>query len=113
MKKIYLFVISQLISLCCYAETWDEVVNSGNYYYGIGKAATQEEAYNMAWTEMLNSIVVHVSSDFEMISEENTINGQTDSRQKVMDCMKTYSQGTFTNVGSMTRGKAPHIEVLR
>ena len=113
MKKIYLFLISQLISLCCYAETWDEVVNSGNYYYGIGKAATQEEAYNMAWTEMLNSIVVHVSSDFEMISEENTINGQTDSRQKVMDCMKTYSQGTFTNVGSMTRGKAPHIEVLR
>ena len=113
MKKIYLFVISQLISLCCYAETWDEVVNSGNYYYGIGKAATQEEAYNMAWTEMLNSIVVHVSSDFEMISEENTINGQTDSRQKVMDCMKTYSQGTFTNVGSMTRGKAPNIEVLR
>lgn len=113
MKKIYLFVISQLISVCCYAETWDEVVNSGNYYYGIGKAATQEEAYNMAWTEMLNSIVVHVSSDFEMISEENTINGQTDSRQKVMDCMKTYSQGTFTNVGSMTRGKAPHIEVLR
>ena len=113
MKKIYLFVISQLISVCCYAETWDEVVNSGNYYYGIGKAATQEEAYNMAWTEMLNSIVVHVSSDFEMISEENTINGQTDSRQKVMDCMKTYSQGTFTNVGSMTRGKAPNIEVLR
>ena len=113
MKKIYLFLISQLISVCCYAETWDEVVNSGNYYYGIGKAATQEEAYNMAWTEMLNSIVVHVSSDFEMISEENTINGQTDSRQKVMDCMKTYSQGTFTNVGSMTRGKAPHIEVLR
>ena len=85
-------MISQLISVCCYAETWDEVVNSGNYYYGIGKAATQEEAYNMAWTEMLNSIVVHVSSDFEMISEENTINGQTDSRQKVMDCMKTYSR---------------------
>ena len=35
MKKIYLFLISQLISVCCYAETWDEVVNSGNYYYGI------------------------------------------------------------------------------
>ena len=84
MKKIYLFVISQLISVCCYAETWDEVVNSGNYYYGIGTGATQEEAYSMAWTEMLNSIVIHVSNDFNMIMEENSSNNQVDSKTKVM-----------------------------
>lgn len=113
MKKIYLCIVSLLISVGCYAESWDEVVNSGRYYFGVGKGATQEEAYSMAWTEMLNSIVVHVSSDFKMITEETTINGLTDSREKVMDCIKTYSQGTFTNVGSMTRGKAPDIEVLR
>lgn len=113
MKKIYLCIVSLLISVGCYAESWDEVLNSGRYYFGVGKGATQEEAYSMAWTEMLNSIVVHVSSDFKMITEETTINGLTDSREKVMDCIKTYSQGTFTNVGSMTRGKAPDIEVLR
>ena len=113
MKRIYLFLISQLISVCCYAETWDEVINSGNYYYGIGTGAIQEEAYSMAWTEMLNSIVIHVSNDFNMIMEENSSNNQVDSKTKVMDCIKTYSQGTFTNVGNMTRGKAPNIEVLR
>lgn len=113
MKKIFILLFLLISSVCGYAESWDEVVTSGQYYFGLGKGATQEEAYNMAWTEMLNSIVVHVSSDFKMISEETTANGQTDSKQKVMDCMKTYSQGTFTNVGSMTRGKAPDITVLR
>ena len=113
MKKILMLIISLITSVCGNAETWDEVVNSGQYYFGVGKGATQEEAYNMAWTEMLNSIVVHVSNDFKMITEETTTNGKSDSRQKVMDCMKTYSQGTFTNVGSMTRGNAPDITVLR
>ena len=113
MKKIFILLFLLISSVCGYAESWDEVVTSGQYYFGLGKGATQEEAYNMAWTEMLNSIVVHVSSDFKMISEETTANGKTDSKQKVMDCMKTYSQGTFTNVGSMTRGKAPDITVLR
>lgn len=113
MKKIFILLFLLIASVCGYAESWDEVVTSGQYYFGVGKGATQEEAYNMAWTEMLNSIVVHVSSDFKMISEETTANGKTDSKQKVMDCMKTYSQGTFTNVGSMTRGKAPDITVLR
>ena len=50
---------------------------------------------------MLNSIVVHVSSDFKMITEVTSVNGKTDSRERVRDCMKTYSQGTFTNVGRM------------
>ena len=113
MKKIFILLFLLISSVCGYAESWDEVVTSGQYYFGLGKGATQEEAYNMAWTEMLNSIVVHVSSDFKMISEETTANGKTDSKQKVMDCMKTYSQGTFTNVGSMTRGKAPDITVIR
>lgn len=113
MKKICLYIVSLIVSLSCYAESWDEVVSSGEYYYGIGTGATQEEAYNMAWTEMLNSIVVHVSSDFKMIAEETNVNGTIDSKEKVMDCLKTYSQGTFTNVGSMTRGKAPNITVLR
>ncbi len=113
MKKICLYIVSLIVSLSCYAESWDEVVSSGEYYYGIGTGATQEEAYNMAWTEMLNSIVVHVSSDFKMIAEETNVNGTIDSKEKVMDCLKTYSQGTFTNVGSMTRGKSPNITVLR
>ena len=113
MKKILILFLSLMTGICSYAESWDEVVASGQYYFGVGKGATQEEAYNMAWTEMLNSIVVHVSSDFKMITEETTSNGKIDSKQKVMDCIKTYSQGTFTNVGSMTRGKAPDITVLR
>ena len=62
---------------------------------------------------MLNSIVVHVSSDFKMITEVTSVNGKTDNRERVRDCMKTYSQGTFTNVARMEQGKAPNITVLR
>ncbi|MGM9678687.1 MAG: hypothetical protein ACI3X7_02785 [Bacteroidaceae bacterium] len=113
MKKILILSLLLQCCVCAWAETWDEVVNSGEYYYGVGTGATQEEADQMAWSEMLNSIVVHVSSDFVMLHEETGKKGEVDSKTKVMNCMKTYSQGTFTNVESMTRGKAPSITVLR
>ena len=69
MKKILILSLLLQCCVCAWAETWDEVVNSGEYYYGVGTGATQEEADQMAWSEMLNSIVVHVSSDFVMLHE--------------------------------------------
>lgn len=113
LKLSFLLFFLLTVHLNAFAESWDDVVTSGQYYYGIGSGATQEEADNMAWTEMLNSIVVHVSSDFKMITEVTSVNGKTDSRERVRDCMKTYSQGTFTNVGRMEQGKVPNITVLR
>ena len=113
MKKIVAFAWLMLFGLLCRAENWDDVKASGEYYYGEGTAATREEADRLAWAEMLNSIVVHVSNDFQMLYDETNVNGKVDSKSKVMDCIKTYSQGTFTNVETMSRGEAPKITVLR
>ena len=61
----------------------------------------------------MNSIVVHVSSDFKMLSEEANTNGKIDSQSKVMNCIKSYSQGSFSNVESWVIGKAPNVTVRR
>lgn len=113
MKRILILTICLVFANFCFAENWESVQQSGEYYYGLGVAATQEEADKMALESMMNSIVVHVQSGFELLQEETTTNGNLDSKAKLMNCLKTYSQGTFRNVDFMKRGKAPNIEVLR
>lgn len=103
-----------ILTLSIHAESWDEVVNSGNYYYGIGVAETQEEASEAALASMMSSIVVNVSSDFQLLEEETTSGGNLDSRTQVRNCLNTYSQGSFTNVRSMVqKGRGKEVQVLR
>lgn len=119
MRKItllFVFVVSNL-ALYAQSENWDFIVSGTEYYYGLGTGATQEDASKMALDHMMQNIVVNVQSDFSMLAEEVTANGTTDSRVRVMNCIKTYSQGTFTNVGTQVReGKKkndPPFTVLR
>lgn len=113
-KKSFILIVTLLVALSVSAESWDEVVNSGEYYYGIGMAESQEDASNAALANMMSSIVVHVSSDFEMLEDETITNGNVDSKTRVRNCLNTYSQGSFTNVRTMTqKGKGKDIQVLR
>lgn len=112
MKKI-LLTIGFVFALSGYAENWDEIMQSEEYYYGVGMAATQDDADKMAFENLMNNIVVHVQHDFTRIDDETIINGSIDSKTKVMNCVKTYSQGTLRNVRFLKKGKAPNIEVLR
>ncbi len=95
------------------AENWDYVVNSGEYYYGIGTAATEPEASQLALAEMMGMIATQVSSDFQLLTDETSHNGSFDHKTQVLNCIKTYSQGSLTNVGILQRGKEPKISVLR
>lgn len=119
MKKILLQIISFFIAISANAqsENWDYITSGVEYYYGLGTGDTQEEASNAALANMMQNIVVNVQSDFSMLAYETDTNGTIDSQTKVMNCMKTYSQGTFTNVRMQVRqnkGKnEPKYTVLR
>ena len=119
MKKILLLTIGLVLAVCVRAqsENWDYITSGAEYYYGLGTGDTQEEASNAALANMMQNIVVNVQNDFSMLAEETNTNGELDSRTKVMNCMNTYSQGTFTNVRMQVRqGKGknePAYTVLR
>lgn len=115
MKKliITLFIIL-FIGVLAKAETWDDIVSSKKYYYGIGVAATEEEADRAAMADMVSQIATHVSSDFKQIDDITSKNGKVEHHSRVLNCVKTYSQTTLTNAEKWgPEGKAPHITVKR
>ena len=108
-------LFTALCSTCIetYALSWDEICSSGAYYYGSGTATTEDEADKIALNSLIQMIAVNVSSDFKMIEEENTRNGNIDSKSLVKNCMSTYSSAMLTNVEHWTEGKAPNVTVRR
>lgn len=110
--------IIALITFCvCYmsviAESWDYIRTSGEYYYGLGVAATEEEADKAAMANLVSQIATNVSADFTQIDDITTRNGNVDHQSRVLNCVKTYSNATLTNTEKWTEGKAPNITVRR
>lgn len=110
-----------VVLLCFFTRTlfvngqnWDYIMSSGEYYYGIGVATTEEEADKAAMADLISQIAINVSSDFTEIDEETVSNDSVDYKSRVRSCIKTYSQAALTNVGKMPPlGKAPNITIRR
>lgn len=113
MRKQLLLALLILLPLGMKAENWDYVVSSGEYYYGMGRGATEAEASEQALADLISMIATNVSSEFTGLDDETNTNGAIDHKSRVLNCVKTYSQGSLTNVGKMSRGKEPDITVLR
>lgn len=103
-----------LAQFSVFAENWDFVKSSGQYYYGTGKGTTEEEADRNAIADMVSMIATHVSSDFTQIDDSSQrSNGVNDHSSKVLNCVKTYSGATVTNSEKIVSGKAPNFTVRR
>lgn len=112
--RIYIFCLLVSCALFASAESWDYIRNSGEYYYGIGVAATEDAADKAAMANLVSQIATHVSSDFVQIDDVRNHNGNLDHKSRVLSCVKTYSQTTLTNVEKWgPEGKAPNITVRR
>ena len=72
-KKILLGTVLLVFSLCVSAQNWDHIQHSGEYYYGVGRGATREEATKRAMAELIEMIATHVSNEF-VDMEIQTIN---------------------------------------
>ena len=108
-KKILLGTVLLVFSLCVSAQNWDHIQHSGEYYYGVGRGATREEATKRAMAELIEMIATHVSNEFVDIDEITDANGNTDHKSRVLNCIKTYSQSTLTNVQKWPVGSEPNI----
>jgi len=115
MKKLLITTFVFLfIGILAKAETWDDIVKSKKYYYGVGVAATAEEADKAAMADMVSQIATNVSSDFKQIDDITNKNGKIEHQSRVLNCVKTYSQTTLTNAEKWgPEGKAPNITVRR
>lgn len=113
-KSLLVLLTTAIFSLHLHAESWDYIRTSGEYYYGIGIAATDWEADKLAMAELVSQIATNVSSDFTRIDDATIRNGKVDHNSRVHSCIKTYSQSTLTNTEKWgPEGKAPNITVRR
>lgn len=93
---IFFYIIAGVYTNA-FAETWDNIMRSGLYYYGAGTGATEEEADQAALASLVGQIATHISSDFNQIENETTVNGEINHESRVTSCIQTYSQATLTN----------------
>ncbi len=113
MNRIFFLIIHCIISTALYAIDWDTVTSSGNYYYGTGTGTTEQEAGNAALDNLLQMVAVHVSSDFKSIYDGTSVNGITDYKESVRQCVQTYAQSSLTNVQTWPVGKKDGLFIVR
>lgn len=113
-KRICLCCMMLVAALSVSAESWDYIRTSGEYYYGVGTASTEEDADKAAMADLVSQIATHVSSDFVQVDDITSHNGNLEHKSRVLNCVKTYSQTTLTNAEKWgPEGKAPNITVRR
>ena len=95
------------------AQNWDYIRESGEYYYGVGLGANEQEASERAMADLVSMIATNVSSEFQYLMDEKNTNGQLEHQSRVHNCIKTYSTTTLTNVEKWVIGKEPNVQVRR
>lgn len=113
MKHIVLILLLGVSALLLSAQNWDVIRASGNYYYGEGTGATEDEAGKAALDNLLQMIAVNVSSDFTSIYDGTNTNGQLDWKERVTQVVKTYSQSSLTNVQTWAVEPSPNAVVRK
>ena len=112
MKKTLFFFIAPLLFVTgAGAQNWDEIISSDKYYYGEGFSDTYEKAKNMALSTLTGMIATHVSNDFTYLIDETNANGEIEHESRVLNCLKTYSQATLTNVKEWVVSDPPECKV--
>lgn len=112
-QHVVLFCLFFWLPFTVYAVDWDTVVNSNNYYYGIGQGNTVDEASKQALSALISMIATNVSSDFTELMEERNENGRITSQERVQMSIKSTSSQSLTNALQIVRGKEPNYQVLR
>ena len=95
MKK-YIFVFYLLVIISLKALPFSEILNSDNYYAGLGKASTYEKADQTALKDLVSKISTSVEVNFKNVYTEE--NG--DLQEFTQSVVKTYSNTMLRNTMS-------------
>lgn len=113
MKRLIIALLFYSSLFPVFAQNWDVIRTSGDYFYGEGLGATEDEAGKVALDNLLQMIAVNVSSDFTSIYDGTNTNGQLDYKEQVTQVVKTYSQSSLSNVQTWTVSSAPNAIVRK
>lgn len=97
--RILLLLIFSGQALYGQVRTKDQIIYSGNYYYGTGLSHDENQARDQALAEISEKISVTVASSFENLATQ--VN--QDFSQTVKSVINTYSTATLTGVESIRR----------
>lgn len=96
MKFQIIFLLSFFIFLLSssYAQTQQQIMQSGTYYFGSGLSSDIHEARDRALEELTSQIAVRVASSFKRKIKE----GDKDLNENVESILRTHSAATLKNV---------------
>ncbi len=95
---LFLIALLFFMPIAVQAQNWDDIRNSDDYYYGVGHGETDEESQKAAMAELTGMIATNVSNEFSGLFENTSKGDKTEYKSKVLNCVRTYSQATLTNV---------------
>ncbi len=98
MRSIGSLICLFIFSLSGFAENWEYIISSPEYYYGEGGGATEKEAENVALSFLIGSISTNVKSNFDGLYENVVAGDDVRSTSRVEKCIKTYSELRLSNV---------------
>ena len=106
--------LTAMCTLPLRAQSWEQVKASKDYVWGEGRGTTVAEADRRALADLVGQISTHVSSDFEMVHEEEHEGDEvTDAKTYVRNRLNTYSQATLTNTERFILKNEPNAWVGR
>ena len=105
--------ILTMLPVMVMGQNWDYIRDSGEFYYGVGHGTNEQEASERAMADLVGMIATNVSSEFQYLMDEKNDNGELEHHSRVVNCIKTYSTSTLTNVEKWVIGKEPDVQVRR
>lgn len=78
----------------------NSIVNSDEYYWGVGYGTTYQQAKDAAMGDIIRMIAINVSSEFTSIGEQESRDGEVSHNQRVENIIRTYAQTTLNDVES-------------
>ena len=110
-NTIYLLLLLFFASADVHAQNWDDIQQSGEYYYSVGYGETKDDAVNDALSLLSKSISVQIRSSSSNIVEELNRNGVLDSEQRMNYYVEATSQTALRDVKFWEYSKPPKCEV--
>lgn len=113
MKQAMFIFLLLVLPITGYAQSWDTIRNSGEYFWGTGSGSTISEADRFALADLVSRITTFVSSNTDMGFKEENDGRNIDHHSYVENNIKTYSQATLTNTERITIKNEPNATVGR
>jgi len=116
--RIFLIILFSITYSVCFGqkEALARVVQikaDPTYKWGEGSGATIENADNTALSALISQISLSIMSKYENEESQKTVNDNALYNETVQSQLKTYSIGTFQNVGLIVISDEPNARVFR